>query len=364
MPATSSPTATAPSTIRLRVIPSTRRRVAAAVWRSLEADVGAPGLACSWAWTSTWLEHYGDVVDHRFVVGERDGLPRAIALVTYGARRPLRPRTVHVGTAGEPAGSSVFVERNRLLAAPEDRRAFAEALAASLRRDRGWDRLLLDGLVPADAADLLSALPAAQVRTEECPVTDLTAGDDVLDALDGSQRRRVQRTLRAFGPLDVEWATTGEQARSILDELVDLHQRHWRERGEPGAFASRRFAAFHRTLVARLLPRRQVSLVRVRRSDETVACLYGLIEGRRLLFYQGGLRRYDDNKLRAGHAAHALAMRACRERGITHYDFLAPATRYKQELANTSERLVWASLERRTWRTQASHAARSLRRSS
>jgi len=230
-----------------------------------------------------------------------------------------------------------------------------------LARERGWDRLHLDGLLPGDAADLLAALPAAQVHTEECPVTDLRVGDDVLDALDGSRRRRVQRTLRAFGPLDVEWAETGEQARDVLDELIDLHQLHWRERGEPGAFASRRFTAFHRTLVARLLPRRQVALVRVRRGDETVACLYGLIEDGRLLFYQGGLRRYEDNKLRAGHAAHVLAMRACRERGLTHYDFLAPATRYKRELATGSERLVWARLERGTWRMRAARAARAAR---
>ena len=38
-------------------------------------------------------------------------------------------------------------------------------------------------------------------------------------------------------------------------------------------------------------------------------------------------------------------MRACREHGLTTYDFLAPATRYKQELSTRAERLVWAELD-------------------
>jgi CelD/BcsL family acetyltransferase involved in cellulose biosynthesis len=92
-----------------------------------------------------------------------------------------------------------------------------------------------------------------------------------------------------------------------------------------------------------------------------VACLYGLIEGRRLLFYQGAVRRYEDNRLRAGHAAHVLLMRACRERGLTDYDFLAPASRYKDELSTRSERLVWAEVERPTWRTRAARSVRRVR---
>jgi CelD/BcsL family acetyltransferase involved in cellulose biosynthesis len=301
-------------------------------------------------------------VDHRFAVAERDGEVCGVALLSTGARSRLRPRTLHLGTAGEPRGTGVFVEGNGLVARPADRAAFAALLAEEIDADPGWDRLLLDGVPPDDAERVLERWPHARVRVEHCPVADLTAGDDVLAALSASRRRRLRATLRAFGELTLEWATGGAEAVAFLDELIDLHRRQWLSRGQPGAFATPRFTAFHRDAVRRMVPEGNAAVVRVRRGDETVGCLYGLIAGTRLLFYQGGLRSYDDNRLRAGQASHVLFMRACRERGLTTYDFLAPAARYKLELATDTETLAWAEVDRTRWRTRASSGARRLRR--
>lgn len=347
----------------VRMLDAAAREEAQRLWAAREQLLGgAPALSCSWIWTSTWLEHYGDAVAHRFAVGERDGEPLALALISQQPARPPRPRAWHLGTAGEPAGTGVFVERNRLLVAPGERAAFAAALLGAVGGERGWDRLRLDGLHADDAADLIAALPGASVTVEQSPIADLQAGDDVLAALSGSRRQRIRRTLRAFGELEADWAETAEEALATLDELIDLHQRRWGEVGEPGAFAQPRFAAFHRALIARLVPRGQAALVRVRRGAETVGCLYGLIDGQRLCFYQGGLQSYDDNRLRAGVAAHVTFMQACRERGLTEYDFLAPAARYKDELASRADELTWIELTRpRNWRMRLSDTTRALR---
>jgi CelD/BcsL family acetyltransferase involved in cellulose biosynthesis len=347
--------------LRLRGLSSDERPEAGRAWQAIEARIGSPLGMASWAWTDTWLAHYGDAVAHRFVVAERAGEPCAIALLSAGARSPLRPRALHLGTAGEPTGTGVFVEDNRLAALPEDRDAFAALLSAEIDDDARWDRLLLDGLTPTDAAALLHRWPQARVQIEECPVTDLTGDADVLDRLSGSRRRRIRATLRAFGPLELEWATQSAQAVDILDELVELHQRDWRSRGERGAFSTARFTAFHRAVVQRLVPAGGAAIVRIRRERETVACLYGIVSGTRLLFYQSGLRSYEDNQLRAGQAGHVLFMRACQAHGLTEYDFLAPAARYKLELSTGVVPLVWAEIDRTRWRTRLSLAARNVR---
>jgi hypothetical protein len=347
--------------LRARVLPAEERPQAAALWsRAAAAGWGATGFA-SWTWTSAWLERFGDVVDHRFVIGMRDDRACAIALLTRGARPSWHPRTAHVGTAGEPRGTGVFVEHNHLVADPRERGAFIALLAAELDRDTGWDRLLLDGLDPGDARALAAHWPAAAVRTEECPITDLPASGDVLDTLTSSRRRRARTTLRAFGELDVQWAQDAEQAADVFDELVLLHQSHWTSRGAPGAFGDAGFTAFHRDYLQRAVPAGEAALLRVRRGEETVACLYGLIDDRRLLFYQGGLRSYDDNRLRSGLAAHVHFMRESAARGLTTYDFLAPATRYKLELATRTEELAWVEVERAGWRTTASRLTRRVR---
>src|SRR3954451_16011894 len=117
--------------VAVRWVPSSGAGSAERTWRVLEPRVAAGGLTSSWAWTSTWLEHYGDLVPHRFAVGETAGGTCGIVLVTRGARhRWPRLRTVHLGTAGEPRGDSVFVEYNRILVEQDRRKGFAAALLA------------------------------------------------------------------------------------------------------------------------------------------------------------------------------------------------------------------------------------------
>jgi len=347
--------------IAISALPGSARAEAAERWTTLETTLASTALSCSWAWTETWLAHYGDVVPHRFLLGSADGEACGIALVTEAPRRPLRPRTLHLGTAGEPPGSSVYVERNALLVAPRHRGAFATALVDQLVADGGWDRLRFDGLRAEDADALLAGRAGMTLDEQDSPIADLTAGGDVVDALSSSRRQRVRRALRGFGDVEAEWAQTPAQALAILDELIELHQARWSAEGAPGAFASDRFTAFHRALVERLLPEGRVALLRVRRDEQVVGCLYGFVEDDRLLFYQSGLRRYEDNRLKAGVVAHVAFMRACREHGLTAYDFLAPAARYKEELSTHAERLVWAELTRPGWRNRLSSVARSVR---
>lgn len=360
--------------MRTRVLSAAQRAEAESIWVGLEAKVADPGVMCSWDWTGTWLAHYGDVVSHRFVLAESDTCPRGIALITepcspglpgrLSGLGGLRPPTIALGTAGEPAGASVFVERNRLMARPEDRREFAAALLAELERDGRWQRLRFDGMIPEDAELLLDGRASVRRRTEQSPVADLLAGEehDVLTALPASKRQRVRRALRHLGALEEQWAQSPEQAGSMLDELIALHTARWQADARPGAFANPRFTAFHRELIARLQPSGRAALYRIRRDGETIGCLYGLIEGSRMLFYQGGLRRFEDNRLHVGIAAHALFMQACRDRGLSQYDFLAPAARYKDDLSTSSEQLVWAELERPGARLRLEHAARRLKR--
>jgi hypothetical protein len=351
--------------LRTRIIAPSARAEAGEAWTAVESRLGEAGAMCSWAWTGTWLDHYGDVVAHRFLLAERDGVPCGVALVSEQSEASrVRPPTIALGTAGEPPGSSVFVERNRILASEADRAEVAGAMIGELERSRGWQRLRLDGMLPEEARMIIGERQPATWQLEESPLADLSALDagESLEWLPARRRRRVERTFELLGALECEWAGDADEALSMLDELISLHQASWQARGESGAFASARFSAFHRDLVARLAPSGGVALFRVRRGEQTLACLYGLLEGGRLLYYQGGVAQHPDNRVRVGLAAHVEFMRACRLRGLEKYDFLAPAARYKEELSNGSEQLVWAELERPGGRLMMERAARRARR--
>lgn len=336
--------------LTMRLIPSTDLIDVQEIWTSIEAEHGDGALTCGWDWTETWLNAYGDLVPHFFVVGERAGRPRGIALITRGVRQRLGPvpiRTVHIGTAGEPARDSVFVEYNRLLVARQDRERFSRKLFDILRSGRHRrHEIMLNGFAPEDAGPFLDQDPGMFVRWETCPTTDLAAiradGGDVIAALGKSTRYNIRRSMRLFGPIETEWSETAEHAEDILKDLVDLHQRRWTKANKPGVFSSERFSVFHRTLIRRLVPQGKAFLYRARTEHGVIGCLYGFVERNQVLFYQSGLASFDDDKLKPGLVAHALCMQDCLDRGFDAYDFLQGEARYKRELSTTERKLVWA----------------------
>lgn len=341
--------------ISVRLLPSSAVSRVASMWRTLEDALPNPGLACGWTWTQTWLAHFGDLVPHRFAVAERDGEVRGLALVTQGVRQkrgPVPVKTVHIGTAGEPAEDSVCVESNSLLVAPDDRAAFARGLFAAVNADGPkWEEFLLDGFVPDDAAPFLDQDASFFVRREPCPTADLAAirqnGGDVIAALGKSTRASIRRSIRGFGDVTTEWSETPDQAAAILDDLIDLHQRRWTESGKSGVFASHRFTGFHRELIPHLMSEGKAFLFRARGDEGTIGCLYGFIEDGRVLFYQSGFGQFADSKLSPGLVTHALCMQQCLDRGLREYDFLMGDMRYKRELSTTERELIWAVASRR-----------------
>lgn len=306
------------------------------------------------------------MVPHFFALAERDGEPCGIALITRSSARygPVPIRRLHIGTAGEPAGEGVYVEYNRLLAAPGARADFARELMLTLGRDRGWHELRLDGFAAGDAEALLDAEPRLSADRVPSPSVDLRPArhdhGDALALMSSGTRGRIRRSLRHFGQVESEWAETPGHGLDILDELSRLHQRRWTGAGEAGAFSSARFAGFHRDLAERLVGDR-VMLFRARAGSTTLGCLYGFVERGRLLFYQSGLESFDDNRLKPGLVVHALCMQACLERGLDEYDFLAGESRYKRELSTVERQLVWASLRRGSVRWHAIDWLRALR---
>lgn len=356
---THSDAAPRPSEVTISWVEAGSRQDAAAVWRELEAAGGCPSVTTSWPWTEVWLRHYGDVVRHRFAVGWRGDTVVGIAMVTRGVEQRygrLPVRSLHLGTAGEPPGHGVHTEYNGLVALPERRAAFAAALVSALCVHSRADQIELDGFTVAAAKPLLASARFVEQRADS-PYMDLdkarSAGGEVLGALSSSVRRRLRQSLRALPGASGSWAEGKVESLAVLDELVDLHGRRWRRAGEHGAFASERFLAFHRDLISVLAPRGQVALFRLHGPDATLACLYALVDGDRLLFYQSGVAAMDDNRCRPGLVGHLLFMQAALERGYREYDFLAGEGRYKRELSTGSHELVWAILRRRRARFAA-----------
>jgi hypothetical protein len=175
------PPSLATPTARVTVVPADDREAVGEVWEHLESNGAVRSLFVSWTWTRTWLESFGSVVPHHFVVVGPPDDPVGAAPVTLDRHRrgPFRFRRAHLGTAGEPPGETVFVERNCVVALPDRSPEVADALAGHLRTLPGIHEVALDGFLAPEATRLIGSAAGWSSEPEPAHVVDLAlAGDE------------------------------------------------------------------------------------------------------------------------------------------------------------------------------------------
>lgn len=336
--------------LSLEIRPSTDRADVLKSWIELEQRIGHLGLTCSPDWTEAWLNAYGDLVPHCFLLAhDATGTLQGICQICEGVDQkdgPVRIRTLHVGPSGEPEADSVCVEYNRLLVSPEFEAAFAGLIVDHLESRSGFDQWNIDGMSTAK----LSAFHqhAAELRLQVEPAYGFDfrkAREDktsILAQYKSSTRRKIKRSLAAYDSLSLEWADTLNDAVDAFNEMVELHQARWASIGKPGSYSSSRFTRFHEDLLSRLVPQGRMVFVRVRSGDTTLGIVQLFIENSRALLYQCG-RSVAENAQSPGVVVDYLAMEECLKQGLDAYDFLAFATQHKRQLANMSTDIVWAT---------------------
>ena len=361
-------TVTGPSMLKLRVLEAKDQSTALALWRELEQRVGSAPLMASETWTRIWLANYGETVRYRFLLAEDNGQLRGICLYTESSERKaplLSLQTRHLGTAGDPVHESVVVEYNSFLVEPTFRPAFIDAIAHWLLTQARGDIVQLDGFTREEAHELTAHWPAVEARERESKYLDLsvirTKGGELIDSLGRSTRANLRKRLREYGDLQLEWAETLDAANNIFSELIELHQARWQADGQPGAFASRRFAAFQRALLTELFPQGRCVVFRVRHQGATVGCLFLLVDRGRMLDYLSGLASFDQ-KPSPGLVAHYLCQCEALRRGFTAYDFLVGDKRHKDNLSTHSQVLSWTRLVRPTLKNRLVDALTQLKR--
>ena len=278
----------------------------------------------------------------------------AEGLALLNRRRAWSGTRLWLGETGTPVWDSVYVEHNGpLLAEPGLLPACLQAVLAgggargTVLRMSGVNEALLAAACVAGTVRLLSRKPA--------PYIDLAALGGAPDAYLASlsantryQLRRSDRVYAAIGPLALRRAETLDEALGFLEALAALHQASWTARGRPGAFANPRFLRFHRTLLARALPRGEAELLRISAGPADIGYLYNFRYRGRVLAYQSGLNYAAAGPHgKPGLTCHHAAIQLARRDGMAAYDFLAGGDRYKISLSNAAVTLYWLDVARR-----------------
>lgn len=155
--------------------------------------------------------------------------------------------------------------------------------------------------------------------------------DDMLAGHSKSHRKKVRRLARrAQADESVRWHLVESPAdfEKAWPIFRDLHQRRRQSLGEPGCFASPRWAAFQRDVARQLLDAGQLRLSWLESSGSPIAAEYNFASGQTTFAYQSGLdpERLDEEPGRVSMiftVEHAIA------EGHSRFDLLIGDESYK-----------------------------------
>jgi CelD/BcsL family acetyltransferase involved in cellulose biosynthesis len=301
-------------------------------WRRIAGASEAATVFQTWEWTAAWWRHYGR--GRRFwgaVFSDDTGATVGCAALTLPpAGAPLRT-ALFAGTGG-----SDYLD---IVAAPGREEAVAAAFWAHLaEKRRRWDWADLQQVRPR-AVLLLACPPAGSGLTAEewqgetCPYIGLP---DTWEAFRKGLSKRLRQNVgyyeraleKQFGAVEYRLATA-ETLEADLAAFFDLHQRRWRLRWMPGAFASEQARAFHTDVARRLLESDRLRLHTLALEGKVRAALYCFQKGARCYYYLGG---FDPElaRLSAGTVLTARAIRhAIEADGAAEFDLLRGDEGYK-----------------------------------
>jgi CelD/BcsL family acetyltransferase involved in cellulose biosynthesis len=283
----------------------------------------------------------------------------------------IRSRGLHLHETGDPDLDCLTIEHNGLLL---DRQAGPQVEARCLDfllSDPVADELHLSGVGMKRLAAVERLDRRCRVRDQKpiytIDLADLRQrGTGLEAALSANSRHQLKRSRRWYetkGPVGIAAATTVEDALAILDELKELHQRQWRARGHPGAFASCFFEEFHRDLVRARFAAAEIQLLRITAGKSTVGCLYNFVHAGRVYYYQSGFTYPDRPAIKPGLICHALAAEWNIERGARTYDLLAGDSRFKRSIATDRSELLWLSVQKSRLRFRLEEGLRRVKAS-
>ena len=343
---------------RIEIVPLPPLEVLETAWRELEARSELT-VFLSWAWIGTWLKLLPPTVEPRLVRATADGRDVGLAVVCDHrvTRRLVRARGCFMNCTGDPDLDEITIEFNGFLAERGFEVAVARQGIEQIATQGGWDEIEVSACLATNPLNLFvpEGLRRETRRQRAAHHVDLevlrAAGGDFVDGLERGMRQKLKRSIRDFesvGPLRLEAAASLEEALAFLEDLKVLHVKAWLSRGKTGSFANLFLNRFHDALIRSHFDQGLVQMLRLSAGDRRVGFLYNLVHRGVVYQYQSGfdLDASRGSGWRPGLVSHVRAIELNRDAGLARYDFLAGDQRYKKELGNAGDSMVWITLQR------------------
>lgn len=295
-------------------------------WNDLSVRAG--DVLCSYDWCELWWKHFCRWRQLEIHTLHDQG--RLVAVL------PLFCETIHPGGVRlrtvRVLGCDYTIGIAGLAIEPAYAERFTGMVLESLDRSGPWDML--------EMAPLRSYTrvvdPIAQACSRHSSVQTVILGksdgwdtafhlpgtyeafENALTSKVRSDTRRRERKLRETHRVEFAAAASPDQIGPALEALIDLHQKTWIGRGQPGQLRDLPVRQFHHELAQRLSRTGQLVLLTLKVDDQIVSAGYGYRHGRRIhLLFVGHSYEERWQEYGLGRMMHCHVIRHAIEHGCT-----------------------------------------------
>ena len=325
-------------------------------WAAAQKDAALTSVFETFQWQRLWWESYNRGQALRVIVASEGDTLLGILAVYVQAESILHYPVRLLRFVG--SGADTYPDDLGPILAPGRETYVAKALADAVLRLRGWDVLLLADMNPrcpftqAIAASARAAgLETRTGQSERIAYIDLPATwNDWLQSLHRDRRYRVKnirKKLQAAHPARFfVWDDPATLDQGI-DRLIHLHHKRWKSIGQPHAFASPEYVAFHRATMKACFARDWLRLYALELSGQVVAMCYFYRFRDAIYLMQSGFDP-DFSDVKPGQVLLGHIIEHAIGEGHKVLDFLRGDHRYKDELATGERDTMFVTAFRQT----------------
>lgn len=322
-------------------------------WESLRTRNPKYGFCLSWHWLYQWCENFLKEKDTLFIqVFYHQG--KLVAIIpTYLKKLPVGYELRFIGT-GEAERAEVCSEfQDFIITKHYAKQIRAQFLDMVLESDQIKSIEFNNVLADFESVKFLRTLKSSPWRLNKASVGQRFIGNiydnqtQQLSQISGRSNRRKLRKVIDSNAFVVHQVKHLNEFDIMFQQLVELHQSAWQQRGKIGAFTQPEFINFHINYAKNLLKNNQLLMFSLSLDDEVVAVFYGIIDAKCLSYYQSGIQvNHGFDGL--GVAMHFKAMDYARERGLLSYDLMRGAKNsYKKQITPATSEIYSHTLIRK-----------------
>lgn len=320
----------------------------------------------TWGWIENWLDCLDKTgTEIKFYSYSKNSVP--LCAFFAGARKGRRHgiikfNNIYLNTTGISEFDELCIEYNSMLYNMAETLNLHEVIS---RLPMEWDEIIF----PALSEELFPGLCMQSNqkthrnspwniivdRIEPTPYVSLeqvrNEPGGYIPLLGKNTRYNLRKSYKIYkkqGPVSLIPAVDKESALDIYEELVQLHQKSWTDRGYPGAFASAFFYDFHKKLITKRFNSGEIQLISIRCGEKTIGCLYNFIHQGIVLQYQSGINYFDlpEKNAHPGFVCYAECINYNAELKHSIFDFMAGSLEYKQRLSTHQKNILWARIQK------------------